>query len=132
MPSVSSPSTGRVAWLALTAWLLVHFGVRAFLESSQALAPGTRLLLSLSPVPVFAAFLWTFLRAVKAADELERRVQLEALALAFPLGLLLLTSLSLVQRAVVLNAEDWSFNHVWPMFVVLYLIGLARARRHYV
>jgi len=132
MPSVSSPSTGRVAWLALTAWLLVHFGVRAFLESSQALAPGTRLLLSLSPVPVFAAFLWTFLRAVRAADELERRVQLEALALAFPLGLLLLTSLSLVQRAVVLNAEDWSFNHVWPMFVVLYLIGLARARRHYV
>ncbi len=132
MPSVSSPSTGRMAWLVLTMWLLVHFGVRAYLESSQALAPGTRLLLSLSPVPVFAAFLWTFLRAVRAADELERRVQLEALALAFPLGLLLLTSLALVQRAVVLNAEDWSFNHVWPMFVVLYLIGLARARRHYV
>lgn len=132
MPSVSSPSTGRMAWLVLTMWLLVHFGVRAYLESSQALAPGTRLLLSLSPVPVFAAFLWMFLRAVRAADELERRVQLEALALAFPLGLLLLTSLALVQRAVVLNAEDWSFNHVWPMFVVLYLIGLARARRHYV
>jgi hypothetical protein len=132
MSTSSSSSTGRAVWLVLAVWFVVYFGVRVFLESSQALAPSSRLALSLAPVPVFALFLGMFLRAVRSADELERRVQLEALALAFPLGLLLLTSLGLVQRAVVLNIEDWSFNHLWPMFVLLYLIGLARARRRYV
>ena len=51
--------------------------------------------------------------------------------MAFPLGLLLLTTLGLAQRAVPLSFEDWSYNHVWPMFVFLYLIGLVIARRHY-
>lgn len=33
----------------------------------------------------------------------------EALAVAFPLGLVLLTTLGLVQRAVELNFQDWSY-----------------------
>jgi hypothetical protein len=80
---------------------------------------------------VFAYFLWSFIRALRSADELERRIQLEALATAFPLGLLLLTTLGLVQRAVTLSFEDWSYNHVWPMFALFYLAGLMIARRRY-
>ncbi len=125
-----STSPGRAVWPVFTAWILAYFGVRLVLDST-AFAPPMRVLLSLSPAPIFALFLWTFLRALRASDELERRVQLEALAVAFPLGLLLLTSLGLVQRAVPLNPDDWSFNHIWPMFVVLYFGGLAIARRRY-
>ena len=90
-----------------------------------------RLALAFSPSPVFALFLWNFIRGVRAADELERRIQLEALAVAFPLGLLLLTTLGLAQRAVELSIHDWSYNHVWPFFVIFYLLGLMLARKRY-
>jgi hypothetical protein len=130
MSHSSSSSSGRAVWPVFTVWILAYFGIRAVLESTS-FSPTVRVLLSLSPLLPFVAFLWTFLRALRTADELEQRVQLEALAVAFPLGVSLLTSLGLVQRAVALNPEDWSFNHIWPMFVVFYVIGLAIARRRY-
>jgi hypothetical protein len=90
-----------------------------------------RLGLAFVPTPVFALFLWRFVQGVRSADELERRIQLEALAVAFPLGVLLLTTLGLAQRAVELNFEDWSYNHVWPWFALFYLMGLGLARKRY-
>lgn len=115
----------------LLAWLVLYFGVRFFLEANPELSPPTRLALAFVPTPVFALFLWTFIQGIRGADELERRIQLEALAIAFPLGLLLLTTLGLAQRAVELNFEDWSYNHVWPMFAFFYLFGSAFARKRY-
>ena len=56
---------------------------------------------------------------------------LTACAVAFPLGLVLLTTLGLAQRAVELSIHDWSYNHVWPFFVSFYLLGLMLARRRY-
>ena len=112
-------------------WLLLYFGVRIFLETRTDLPGGTRLLLAFLPTPVFALFVWRFIQAIRGADEFERRIQLEALAVAFPLGVLLLTTLGLVQRAVTLKFEDWSYNHLWPMFVIFYLLGLVLARVRY-
>ena len=118
--------------LALSvAWLVSYFAVRVWLESNQGMSSSTRLAMSFLPTPLFAVFLWRFIRGIRGADELERRIQLESLAVAFPLGLLLLSTLGLVQRAVTLNFEDWSYNHVWPMFVLFYFIGVAVARRRY-
>jgi hypothetical protein len=74
---------------------------------------------------------WSFIRSVRDADELERRIQLEALAIAFPLGLLLLTTLGLVQRAVELSFQDWSYNHVWPVFAFFYVAGIVIAKKRY-
>jgi hypothetical protein len=64
-------------------------------------------------------------------DELERRIQLEALAIAFPIGSLLLMTLGLLQRVVTLSMEDWSYRHVWGFFPILYLFGLTISRRRY-
>jgi hypothetical protein len=112
-------------------WLVLYFAIRLFLEANPALPRPVRLGLAFVPTPVFALFLWRFIRGLQSADELERRIQLEALAVAFPLGVLLLTTLGLVQRAVELSFQDWSYNHVWPFFVIFYLAGLAIARRRY-
>jgi hypothetical protein len=101
------------------------------LEAMPDLASGARLTLAIIPAPLFAVFLWNFIRRIRSADELERRIQLEALAVAFPLGLVLLTTLGLVQRAVDLNFQDWSYNHVWPMFAIFYLAGVVIARKRY-
>jgi hypothetical protein len=50
---------------------------------------------------------------------------------AFPLTLLLLTTLALMQRAVELSFEDWSYAHVWIYLPIFYLGGLTLARRRY-
>ena len=122
---------GGLVLAALVAWLLLYLGARFYLEASPQLSDRIRLTIAFVPTPMFAFFLWQFIRALRSADELERRIQLEALAVAFPLGLLLLTTLGLAQRAVELDFENWSYNHVWPMFTVFYLFGLALARRRY-
>jgi hypothetical protein len=112
-------------------WILLYFGVRFFLEAKPDLGSGTRLAMAFIPTPVFALFLWRFIQGIRGADELERRIQLEALVVAFPLGVLLLTTLGLVQRAVTLKFEDWSYNHIWPFFFAFYLLGLGVARKRY-
>jgi hypothetical protein len=112
-------------------WLVLYFAIRLYLEANPGLPRGARLGLAFVPTPVFALLLWQFIKGIRGADELERRIQLEALGVAFPLGVLLLTTLGLVQRAVELNFQDWSYNHVWPFFVMFYLTGLMFARRRY-
>lgn len=130
-PTRSRPSSGRAVLGIGALWLILYFAVRLWLEANPGLPRGVRLGLSFAPTPVFALFLWRYIQAVRTADELERRIQLEALAVAFPLGVLLLTTLGLVQRAVELNFQDWSYNHVWPLFFAFYLMGIALARRRY-
>ena len=43
-----------------------------------------RIAVALIPIPFFVGFLWLWMKGVGTMDELERRIQLEALALAFP------------------------------------------------
>lgn len=65
-------------------------------------------------------------------DELQRRIQLEALALAFPVVLLLLMTLGLLQVAgVAISQEDWSYRHIWIIALALYAAGVAFAKRRY-
>ena len=127
----SDGTRGRVVAILLGLWIVLYFAVRVVLESAATLSSPTRLAIALVPTPVFMLFLWNFIRSIRTADELERRIQLEALAIAFPLGLVLLTTLGLVQRAVTLNFQDWSYNHVWPFFAVFYLFGFMIARKRY-
>ena len=125
---------GPSGWLVfglLIMWLVSYFAVRLTLEATPDMHSRARLAMAFIPTPLFALFLWNFIRGIRNADELERRIQLEALAIAFPLALVLLTTLGLAQRAVSLSFEDWSYNHVWPMLVFFYLAGIAIARMRY-
>ncbi|MBL0940326.1 MAG: hypothetical protein IBJ03_15635 [Gemmatimonadaceae bacterium] len=124
-------SGGRSVFVALMGWLVSYFAARFAIESGGIASDQARLLLAFVPAPFFGLFVWRIVRAVRGEDELERRIQLEALAVAFPLGVLLLSTLGLAQRAITLSFEDWSYNHVWPMFALFYIIGLTFARRRY-
>lgn len=108
----------------------LYFTARAFLESDN-LTSTTRVLIALMPIPVFIVFLWSFIKGLRNADELHRRVHLEALAVAFPLTALLLMTLGLLQRAINLPFEDWSYLHVWQFLPIFYIAGLALAWRRY-
>lgn len=93
--------------------------------------PWQRVAVAVMPVIPFCWLLVVIVRGARAADELERRIQLEALAVAFPLTLVLLLTLGMLELAVELPANDFSYRHVWAMLPSLYFIGLALARKRY-
>jgi len=111
-------------------WILAYFIAREILENDQ-LSEGLRLVVALVPIIPFALFLMSVLAGIRELDELQRRVHLEALAIAFPLTMLLLMSLGLVELVIPLSPDDWSYRHVWQFLPVFYFLGLAFTWRRY-
>jgi hypothetical protein len=109
---------------------VAYWCARAVLENPD-LAVGLKVAAALIPVPIFALFLLLFIRLIRTLDELERRIQLEALAIAYPLAVLLLMTLGLLQRAVQLPFEDWSYAHVWMYVVIFYFLSIPWVARRY-
>ena len=111
------------------AWFAAWVGARMVLESS---APTwLRVVAALAPTPIAAAALLAIVRGARELDELERRIQLEALAIAFVLAVLLIMTLGLMELAVTLNRDDWSYRHVWAMLPMFYFLGVVITRRRY-
>ena len=111
-------------------WVAFYVVARGLLET--AIAPQSlRIAIALLPVPFFVWWLWTWMKGVGQMDELERRIELEALAFAFPIAVVLLMTLGLLDLATPLNPDDWSLRHVWAMMPALYFMGLWRAKRRY-
>jgi len=111
-------------------WVSVFLLTRGLLEL-QFGTPVTRSLIALAPVPFFIWYLVTWMKGMEHADELERRIELEALGFAFPASLVVLMSLGLLDVALTLPPDDLSLRHVWATLPLLYYIGLWRARRRY-
>ena len=125
----AAPRKSKTLYFFL-AWILLYFAARGLLKHLE-LGTGLRVGIALVPIPFFACFLWHTVRDVRSADEFERRIHFEALAVAYPLAMLLLMTLALMQRAVALKFEDWSYAHVWIYLPIFYLLGLVLARRRY-
>jgi hypothetical protein len=126
-------SLGRWSWLlpvAIVLWLVLYFCARELLKHAT-MPTWLRVTVALIPVPPFALCLLLFIRGMREMDELQRRIQLEALAVAFPLTLLLLQTLGLLERAIPLPFEDWSYAHVWAYLPLFYFLGVALATRRY-
>jgi len=111
-------------------WVAIYVVARGLLET--AIEPRSlRIAIAVLPVPFFVWWLWTWMKGVRRMDELERRIELEALAFAFPIAVVLLMTLGLLDLAMPLNPDDWSLRHVWAMMPALYFMGLWRAKRRY-
>ena len=104
---------------------------RGLLEMSSITDQTLRVLIALAPIPLFIWFLWIWMKGVAAMDELQRRIELEALSFAFPICVVILMTLGLLEVAVPLNPDDWSYRHVWAMMPAIYYAGLWRAKRRY-
>ena len=113
------------------AWLLSYIAVRAAVESPPQLSRPSLIVIVLLPVIPAALFLFFFITDMRRKDELERRIQLEALALAYPLILLLLLTLGLLDLVIDLNPQDWSYRHLGPFVILFYVIGLLFSTRRY-
>lgn len=126
-----SASRSNLSFLAVpAAFVVVYFGARLGLD---AVEPGSRaaLVLALLPVPAFAALIHAFARRVRALDELGRRVQLEALAFAFPIALLVAFTAGLLDQAGFRGEGNWDLPRLWPLLLLPYWLGVVIAQRRY-
>ena len=102
-----------------SSWLLRH----------AELPSALRFLAAAAPAPVFLWFIVTELRWIRALDEFERRVVLEALAIAFPVAILLAVTVDALQKGGFV--AGWSVGDVWPFMALLFLPALLYTQRRY-
>lgn len=111
-------------------WISVYVLSRGLLELEVAPQP-LRVLIAMFPVPFFIWYLVTWMRGVARMDELQRRIELEALGFAFPAVLVVLMTTGLLDVAITLNTGDFSLRNSWLLLPILYYLGLWRAQRRY-
>jgi hypothetical protein len=111
-------------------WVSLYMISRGLLALGS-LPPAARIAVALLPVPFFVYYLWTWMKGVSEMDELERRIELEALGFAFPAAVVVLMTFGLLEVAITLNPDDFGLRHVWALMPVLYYAGLWRAKRRY-
>jgi hypothetical protein len=115
-----SESRSKSALLAAgLAWVFVYFGCRLILDR-VALPDWARIVVALSPIVPFAFFLGYAIANV-----------LEALAFAFPAGVVVLMVLGLLQLVFTFHPQRFNFRDAWPILLVLYFLGLAWNWRRY-
>jgi hypothetical protein len=115
---------------SLIVWGICYIGALVLLRKFQ-LEGWVRVAVALLPIPPFVLFLSMVLAEIRSLDELWRRIHLEALAIAFPLAVLLLMILGLMELATGLSPNDWSYRHVWIFLPLFYGIGVLVSVRRY-
>ena len=85
-------------------------------------------LIALSPMVPAAAMAWIVLRELRRMDELQRRIQLEALGFSFAGTAILTFGYGFLEG---LGYPRLSMFTVWPVLAVLWVAGLVLARRRY-
>ena len=117
--------------LAAATGLMLSFAAAVLLIETGDLSTAARAAAALLPAIAMAAFLWVEMSYLRQLDELHRRVQLEALAIAFPLALLLVFTVGSLERAGVHIEGFERPRDLWPLVIVPYPIGLLFAWRRY-
>ena len=103
-----------------------------FLLAKVELTHTLRVTVAVLPVPFLALFLLSFVRRIRRLDELQRKIQLEALAIAYALAILFRMTLGLLSTVIPLPLkEHWSYEHFWLYLLFFYFVGLAIARERY-
>ncbi len=83
---------------------------------------------ALSPMLACVAATWVILRELRRMDEMRLRIQLEALGFAFAGTALLTFSYGFLEG---LGYPKLTMFTVWPVMAVLWVVGIAVARRRY-
>jgi hypothetical protein len=92
--------------------------------------PALRVVLAILPVLPLAALAWGIMRAIQHLDELQRRIQLDAMSAAFVGGIFVAVIYGQLQHARVGIPElNWAF--FYPVQVVLWTLGYVVASRRY-
>jgi len=90
------------------------------------------ILFSIIPGLAFVPFMYAYLKEMNGLDEVQRRIQLEAVVWAFSFGLLLLMTLGLLELVFPFKKEDWGYlSFTFPGFMIFYFLGVFISKRRY-
>lgn len=87
-----------------------------------------RIAISLAPVIPAGLMCWAIIRNLRRMDEMHLRIQFEALGFAFAASALLTFSYGFLENV---GFPHLSWLMVWPVMGLMWIIGLAVARRRY-
>lgn len=111
------------ALLAYMVALILSVTLLAHVES-QILRP----ILALLPMVPGFAMCWIVLRQLRRVDELQRRIQLEAMGFAFAGTALVTFSYGFLEIA---GYERLSMFLIWPLMAILWIAGTIIGNRRY-
>ncbi|MCV2358268.1 MULTISPECIES: hypothetical protein [Roseateles] len=114
--------------LALLAYAALLIASIAWLNGDPNLGSPWRDLIALSPMLGGGLAVWAILRQLRRLDELQQRVQFEALALAFAGTAFISFSYGFLEG---LGYPRLSMFVIWPLMAVLWMLGLLLAARRY-
>lgn len=128
LPSMGRPALG--VFLVGAIWFGSYFVARLILDA-WAPPPHWDIAVASIPVVAFYWFVWAMQRYLRTADELQRRIHLEALALAFPTVMLVLMMLGLLDGPAG-GALGVPLRDLWfalpPLYGVCFLVASQRYR----
>lgn len=108
--------------------ILAVFASSRLLEQ-QPMGSGGRLALALLPLPFSLIMLALYVRLVRQADEFQRKVFLDSLAIAFPAAMILGMTVEYLQKAGFALGMD--IGRVWPLMFLLWVPALFYAYWRY-
>ena len=111
-------------------WCLSYIGSLFALKFLEVPKPAG-IVLTVVTVLAFALFIYKYYRSIYFLDEVQIKIQMEAAVIAFSLSLLLIMTLGLLDLVGALNADDWSYRYLVPMFIAFYFFGLFISNRKY-
>lgn len=112
------------ALVAYVAVLILSLAALARADLSAAV----RAAISLAPMLPGLLLCWAVVRQLRRLDELQLRIQFEALGFAFAASALLTFSYGFLEIA---GLPKLSLFVVWPLMAVMWLLGLLIAARRY-
>ncbi|NUB27456.1 hypothetical protein [Azospirillum brasilense] len=87
-----------------------------------------KIALALLPILGTVAVAWTVLRGLRRMDELQRRIQFDAIAVSFTGTALATFAWGFAEGA---GAPELRAFHVWPLMAVLWVVGVCVAQWRY-
>lgn len=113
--------TGAVTILAVLA--------SSYLLERQPIGSGSRLALALMPLPFSLLALAVYVRLVRQADEFQKKIFLESLAIAFPAAMILGMTVEYLQKAGFAMGVD--VGRLWPVMMLLWVPALIYSYSRY-
>lgn len=123
------PNTPPRVWITsfISAFSIVFC---AFLLRRVELSIELRVAVALIPALPTAFLIWTMARAIIGLDELQRKIQLEGLALSFAVTIFLIVIYGMLQLAQI-GLPEIPIFYVYVVMVLFYGIGTMIAGRRY-
>lgn len=113
-----------MAMIAYTIIVVISLRILGAGIESQTL----RALISISPIIPLIAVCWTILRNIRRSDELQRAIQVEALAIALAGTAILTMGYGFLENV---GYPRLTMFVVWPVIAVLWTISLFISTRRY-